>query len=169
MNDLLRKFLLVTLGPCLWLQGRYVRRVTPRLPEPNGPSITRRRMGDSINAEPTSPGAKNLTLISGRGMGAIFKQTIVRTDFKQFRHWAKLSGWQIVGASPAGATDYDKVRYSSPTILMLGNERSGLTPDEQSFCQKTVRIPMIEGTDSLNVAVAGSLLLYEVFRSSSRK
>jgi lysophospholipase L1-like esterase len=37
MNDLQRKLLLATLGPCLWLQGRYVRRVTPRLPEPDGP------------------------------------------------------------------------------------------------------------------------------------
>lgn len=37
MNDLRRKFLLATLGPCLWLQGRYVRRATPRLPEPDGP------------------------------------------------------------------------------------------------------------------------------------
>ena len=42
MNDLQRKLLLATLGPCLWLQGRYVRRVTPRLPEPDGP-----RMGQS--------------------------------------------------------------------------------------------------------------------------
>jgi len=37
MNDLQRKLLLVTLGPYLWLQGKYVRHVTPRLPEPDGP------------------------------------------------------------------------------------------------------------------------------------
>ena len=52
---------------------------------------------------------------------------------------------------------------------MLGNERKGLTTDEQLICGQLVRIPMIEGTDSLNVAVAGSLLLYEVFRNSLRK
>jgi RNA methyltransferase, TrmH family len=48
---------------------------------------------------------------------------------------------------------------------MLGNERSGLTKDQESMCQKIVRIPMADGMDSLNVAIAGSLLLYEVFRS----
>lgn len=37
MNDLQRKVLLVTLGPFLWLQGQHVRRVTPRLSEPDGP------------------------------------------------------------------------------------------------------------------------------------
>ncbi len=49
---------------------------------------------------------------------------------------------------------------------MLGNERSGLTQNEQALCQQLVRIPMVSGMDSLNVAVAGSLLLYEVFKSS---
>jgi RNA methyltransferase, TrmH family len=52
---------------------------------------------------------------------------------------------------------------------MLGNERSGLSADEISACQKLVRIPMTEGTDSLNVAVAGSLLLYEIFRARRQK
>lgn len=37
MNNLQRTLLLATLGPGLWLQGKYVRRVTPRLPEPDGP------------------------------------------------------------------------------------------------------------------------------------
>lgn len=99
-------------------------------------------------------------------MGAIFKQAIVRTTAEEFQKWIKTHGWQVVGASPTGADDYDKIRYPSPTILMLGNERTGLTSDERLFCQKLVRIPMTEGTDSLNVAVAGSLLLYEVFRST---
>lgn len=100
-------------------------------------------------------------------MGAIFRQKIIRTNLKEFHNWTKVHKLQVVGASPAGTIDYSKIRYASPTILMLGNERSGLTADEQLICQKLVRIPMTEGTDSLNVAVAGSLLLYEVFRSSS--
>ncbi|MBC7798951.1 MAG: RNA methyltransferase [Pyrinomonadaceae bacterium] len=99
-------------------------------------------------------------------MGALFKQAIVRTTEKQFYDWVKTRNLQVMGASPNGATDYDKVSYQSPTILMLGNERFGLTANQESFCGELVRIPMVEGTDSLNVAVAGSLLLYEVFRSS---
>ena len=101
-------------------------------------------------------------------MGAIFRQKIVRTNVRQFLHWTKLNRLQVVGASPAGSVNYDQVNYSTPTILMLGNERSGLSADEKDLCQKLVRIPMTEGTDSLNVAVAGSLLLYEVFRSARK-
>jgi TrmH family RNA methyltransferase len=72
----------------------------------------------------------------------------------------------VIGASPHGSVDYDKAGYGSGTILMLGNERSGLTDTEKSLCRLLVRIPMVSGMDSLNIAVAGSLLLYEVFRAS---
>ncbi len=51
-----------------------------------------------------------------------------------------------------------------PALLMLGGERKGLTDEQRSMCDRIVRIPMVEGMDSLNVAVAGSLLMYEVFR-----
>ena len=54
-------------------------------------------------------------------------------------------------------------------VFLLGNERSGLTETETALCRQLVRIPMVPGMDSLNVAVAGSLLLYEVFRSSNFK
>lgn len=102
-------------------------------------------------------------------MGAIFKQEFVRTNLKDFQKWIKYNKLQAVGASPNGSADYHKIRYSSPTILMLGNERSGLTSDEKSICTELVKIPMVAGMDSLNVAVAGSLLLYEIFRSSQGK
>jgi TrmH family RNA methyltransferase len=62
--------------------------------------------------------------------------------------------------------EYDQVRYTRPTILLLGNERSGLTDEQRSLCKQIVRIPMVAGSDSLNLAVAGSLLLYAVFRST---
>lgn len=115
-------------------------------------------VGDDI--DPFDPNVIRAT------MGAIFKQTIVRAKAEEFIKWTKSHKLQMVGASPGGSVDYHKVCYTSPTILMLGNERSGLTPEEQLICGQLVRIPMTEGTDSLNVAVAGSLLLYEVFRSS---
>lgn len=101
-------------------------------------------------------------------MGAIFKQKIVRTNLTEFQNWIKSNKFQIIGASPKGSNRYDQIPYSSPTILMLGNERSGLSAKEESLCTELVRIPMVPGMDSLNVSVAGSLLLYEVFRSTQR-
>jgi RNA methyltransferase, TrmH family len=101
-------------------------------------------------------------------MGALFKQTLVRTNVEHFRHWIQSHHLAVIGASPDGVVEYDQVRYTSPTVLLLGNERSGLTEDQRSLCQQIVRIPMVNGTDSLNLAVAGSLLMYAVFRSTSQ-
>lgn len=72
----------------------------------------------------------------------------------------------VIAASPDGAEDYDQVRYTRPALLMLGGERRGLTEEQRLMCEHIVRISMVEGMDSLNLAVAGSLLMYEVFRSS---
>lgn len=115
-------------------------------------------IGDDI--DPFDPSVVRST------MGALFKQKIVRTTDRQFQAWVKSRKLLIVGASPNGSLDYDQLNYSPPTVLMLGSERSGLTAQQEALCRQTVRIPMVEGIDSLNVAVAGSLLLYEVFRSS---
>lgn len=115
-------------------------------------------IGDRI--DPFDPGVVRAS------MGALFKQKIIRTTFKELQLWIRNHKLKVVGASPNGSLDYDKAGYGSGTILMLGNERLGLTPNEQTLCQELVRIPMVSGMDSLNVAVAGSLLLYEIFRAS---
>ena len=97
-------------------------------------------------------------------MGALFKQNIVRTTVDQLRHWARLNKVTLIGASPDGSEDYREVSYTRPVVLMLGGERKGLTDEQRGLCTRIVRIPMAEGMDSLNVGVAGSLLMYELFR-----
>jgi len=99
-------------------------------------------------------------------MGALFNQTLVRTDFERFKQWIETHQLAVIGASPDGGVEYDQVRYKRPAVLLLGHERSGLTDEQRSLCRQIVRIPMVAGADSLNLAVAGSLLLYAVFRST---
>ena len=101
-------------------------------------------------------------------MGALVQQTLVRTDIEQLRRWVQQHDLQVIGAAPDGDLEYDQVRYTPPTVLMLGAERRGLSIEQRALCQQIVRIPMVAGTDSLNLAVAGSLLLYEIFRASRR-
>lgn len=100
-------------------------------------------------------------------MGALFKQTLVRTSFERFERWVQTHHLSVIGASPDGVVEYDRVRYKRPAILLLGHERSGLTDEQRSLCRQIVRIPMVGGSDSLNLGVAGSLLLYAVFRSAA--
>lgn len=97
-------------------------------------------------------------------MGAIFQQRIVRCGREAFRHWARRHRCQVIGVTPDAEHPYHRMRYRRPAVLLLGDERRGLSEAQLSLCDATVRIPMVGGVDSLNLAVAGSLMLYEVFR-----
>jgi tRNA G18 (ribose-2'-O)-methylase SpoU len=61
-------------------------------------------------------------------------------------------------ASPLG-----DVRYPRPLALLLGNEGFGLPPEVVGICDAEVYIPMRPDVDSLNVAVAGGICMYELF------
>ncbi len=96
--------------------------------------------------------------------GAIFSQRLVRTSFEQFVAWRHRHNAVIVGTSPAAALDYRAVAYRPPLVLCMGSEGCGLSRDMQALCDVTVKIPMVGRSDSLNLAVATSIMLYEVFQ-----
>lgn len=98
-------------------------------------------------------------------MGGLFQQQLVRAGTEQLGQWVHRHGLLVVGASPDGTLDYDDAPYTRPTVLMLGSERRGLDYEQRALCQEIVRIPMVPGADSLNLAVAGSLLMYAVVRA----
>jgi RNA methyltransferase, TrmH family len=99
-------------------------------------------------------------------MGAMFRQVFVRTGPGQLRHWARRHSLQVVGASPDAPVGCHQAGYRTPPLLLLGDERSGLDPQQRALCHELVCIPMVDGIDSLNLAVAGSILMYEVLRRS---
>ncbi len=101
-------------------------------------------------------------------MGSLFRQIFVRTGAQQLAHWARRHRLQVLGVSPDGQVAYDESHYRATPILVLGDERRGLDDEQRKLCQKLVRIPMLPGTDSLNLAVAGSLMMYQAFRGSRR-
>jgi tRNA G18 (ribose-2'-O)-methylase SpoU len=72
---------------------------------------------------------------------------------------------RVIGASQGRSADLHRFDYPRLTILVLGEERQGLSPAQRGLCTDLVRIPMVGTADSLNLAVAGSLLLYEVYRA----
>lgn len=97
-------------------------------------------------------------------MGALFGQALVRTSVTALRHWIRRHRCRVVGASPDGQRSLHRQRFRRPTLLLLGEERKGLNGVLRGLCHDLVRIPMVGRADSLNLAVAGSLLLYEVYR-----
>ncbi len=70
----------------------------------------------------------------------------------------------MVGASPDGTRDFDDFDYAGATFLFLGEEKHGLTEPQRTLCAQLLRIPMSGSSDSLNLGVAGSLMLYEISR-----
>jgi TrmH family RNA methyltransferase len=56
------------------------------------------------------------------------------------------------------------VAYRAPTLLLMGSEGPGLSPELSAACTRLVRIPMASRIDSLNLAVATALMLYEIRR-----
>jgi TrmH family RNA methyltransferase len=96
-------------------------------------------------------------------MGSIFAQRLVRTSPASLRRWNRYGGHVIVGAGLEGSCDYRAISYRRPVILMIGGERKGLSPVQSQLCDVVVRIPMKGRCDSLNLAAAGAVMLYEIF------
>lgn len=96
--------------------------------------------------------------------GAVFHLNLVKTDTDSFSRWKNSTGVTLIGAvAVPGAEDYHSKHYSSPLVLILGSEREGLTPTLTALCDGRVSIPMVGHVDSLNLAEATAVMLYEVF------
>lgn len=76
---------------------------------------------------------------------------------------------RIVGASSASGRPADSVDLTLPTALVFGNEADGLSPEYRALCDTLVRIPMHAGVDSINLACAAAILLYEADRQRRAK
>jgi TrmH family RNA methyltransferase len=70
----------------------------------------------------------------------------------------------VVTADADGAIDYDTFDWSGPAIAVIGGEADGTTDEARTYADFVVRIPMAPGIESLNAAVAGSILAFEVAR-----
>jgi len=73
-------------------------------------------------------------------------------------------GMQVVATQPLAEQTYWQVDLRLPTIVLLGNEGMGLSPDVAALADIAVRIPLSPGVESLNVAITGALILYEIQR-----
>jgi len=99
-------------------------------------------------------------------MGSLFRVPIVRyRDWGHIQSVLRAARVQTVG-SAAAASDICSVDLEDRVALVLGNERRGLQALQN--IERTVGIPQKPAGDSLNVAVAGSILLYELARRRVR-
>lgn len=74
------------------------------------------------------------------------------------------SGFKIVGTSDKSQMPYTKGNYTGPVAIVLGAEDKGISPEIMKLCDTQVLIPEFGHINSLNVSVAGGIMIYEVVR-----
>jgi TrmH family RNA methyltransferase len=78
-------------------------------------------------------------------------------------------GIQVVATVPSATLSYWDVDLRCPTLLLLGNEAAGLTDELIQKADQQVTIPLSPGVESLNVAIAAALILYEAKRQKMQQ
>lgn len=86
------------------------------------------------------------------------------TNLTRTLEWLKHAGYWVVGLDQEGVLPYEGLDASRPLAVVVGGEGKGLTRLVRESCDVVVRLPMRGRIDSLNAAVAGAILLYEIGR-----
>ncbi len=102
-------------------------------------------------------------------MGSIFALKIIKMDFLDFYSLIEKGKIPVIGTSGSAQTDYQTFDYPEKMVLLMGSERLGLQEKHLQICDEVVRIPMIGRADSLNLAVATSVVLYEIFNQRRKR
>jgi TrmH family RNA methyltransferase len=99
-------------------------------------------------------------------MGSVFNVPVVRTEAKAFLAWRAHWQGEVVGTHLGAGEDFRQAHSRPPVLLLMGSEGPGLSPELVPACSRLVKIPMAGGLDSLNLAVAAALMLYEIKREA---
>ncbi|MDP9195396.1 MAG: RNA methyltransferase [Pseudomonadota bacterium] len=103
-------------------------------------------------------------------MGSLFSIPVVKTSEESFFTWARNFKGRMVGTHLKATMDYRAIPDPDrPTILLMGNEQSGLPDRYLPLCTSAVKIPMRGRADSLNLSIATGVMLYELVRNIPQK
>ncbi|MFT3726354.1 MAG: RNA methyltransferase [Terricaulis sp.] len=97
-------------------------------------------------------------------MGSIFAVRLARASFDELLRLKQKRGAAMVGASLKGKEFDSDAPIADRVIALMGNEQSGLPPEMEAACDLLVKLPMRGRADSLNLAVATAVMLYDIWR-----
>jgi RNA methyltransferase, TrmH family len=98
-------------------------------------------------------------------MGSILRMPVVQINsLPAFIVVCKRKGYQTVATTLTGAKTHYDADFTKPTVILLGQESAGLPQEIIADIDLSVRIPVSDTIDSLNVAVAAAVVLYEAMR-----
>lgn len=108
-------------------------------------------------------------------VGSLFALPAVRTPSpRDLEPWfaqvaAAIGAFQLVGSSAKADRPLTEQDWMQPTVLVIGNETTGMSAHYRNRCDTTVTIPIGGSATSLNVACATSILLYEIQRQRTAR
>lgn len=97
-------------------------------------------------------------------VGTLFTVPVFEASSSETIAWLKEQKIQIVAATPHAENEFTKTDFTGPLAIVVGTEQLGLSKLWMDKADIQVKIPMCGIADSLNVATATTLLLYEVLR-----
>lgn len=94
--------------------------------------------------------------------GALLRLPVCREqNLKTVVNLAKQYGYQVVAATEKGAVHYREVDFRQPTLLIMGSEETGISPELLKMCDIRAKLPIVGEVASLNVSVAAGVFMYE--------
>lgn len=93
-------------------------------------------------------------------MGSIFAVPLSRCSEAEFAQWRKTWPGSVVGTLLSATHSHASADYRAPTLILMGNEQQGLTPEMAALPDLNVKIPMRGRADSLNLSVATGIMIY---------
>ena len=102
--------------------------------------------------------------------GALLRLPVCREqNLKTVVNLAKQCGYQVVAATEKGAVHYRDVDFSLPTVLIMGNEETGISPELLKMSDVRACLPIVGEVASLNVSVAAGVMMYEALEQRGVK
>ncbi|WP_072395094.1 RNA methyltransferase [Hyphomicrobium sp. CS1GBMeth3] len=95
-------------------------------------------------------------------MGSVFAVPLIKTSREAFLAWRASWRGDVVGTHLDAREDFRHAAYKGPVLLVMGSEGPGLSDSLTRSCSRLVKIPMAGKLDSLNLAVATALTLYQI-------
>lgn len=99
-------------------------------------------------------------------MGSIFAVPLVRVSREEFLSWRKSWPGDVIGTHLSASQDVRTLKPKRPALVIMGSEGPGLSDALTGACSRLVKIPMAGRLDSLNLAVATAITLFELQRDA---
>lgn len=117
---------------------------------------------DTIALSPNTVDIYNPKVIRST-QGMIFYTNIITLELKEFINEIKTKNYTIFGTNVRNGKNIKEITLPEKFALVLGNEGQGVSKEIESLCDDNIYIKMSSKCESLNVSVATSILLYEVY------